>query len=67
MKLKGTAALIIAVATVAILLIAWPAYRLFFAISTGIGIGVAGGLYLWHRWKPIKEEEADHKRPLGLR
>lgn len=66
-RLKGTAALIIAMATVAILLIAWPAYRLFFLISLGIGVGVAAGLYLWHRWKPVKEEAVDnHKRPLGL-
>jgi len=64
--LKGIASLIVAVAVVAIVLIFEPAYRLFFAISVGIGVVVAGILYLWNKYRPIKEEDVDHKRPLGL-
>jgi fatty acid desaturase len=64
---KGTAGLIVAVAVVAILLIAFPAYRWFFAISVGIGIGVALVLFLWHKLRPIREEDIENKRPLGLK
>ena len=64
--LRGSAALIVAIAVVAVLLVALPAYRLFFLISVLIGIVIAGGLTLWHRWRPIKEEEVHNKRPLGL-
>ncbi len=63
---KGSAGLIIAIAVVAILLIALPAYRLFFLISVLIGIVIAGGLTLWHRWRPVKEDDVHNKRPLGL-
>jgi uncharacterized membrane protein len=64
---RGTLGLIAAVTIVAVLLVWLPAYRLFFGISLLIGIGVAGGLYLWHRYKPIKAEDVQHpKRPLGL-
>ncbi len=66
LSFKGSAGLIVAIAVVAILLIALPAYRLFFAISVGIGIVVAGILVLWHRLKPIKPEDVDDKRPLKL-
>jgi len=65
--LKGTAGLLIAVAVVGILLIAYPAYRWFFLISLGIGLGVAALLYFWHRLRPIREEDVvENKRPLGL-
>jgi hypothetical protein len=64
--IKGSAALIVAVAVVAILLIALPAYRLFFLISVLIGIVIAGGLTLWHKLHPLKEEDIENKRPLGL-
>jgi len=64
---KGSAALFVAIAVVAILLIALPAYRLFFLISVLIGIVIAGGLTLWHKLHPLKEEDVvDNKRPLGL-
>ena len=63
---KGSAGLIVAIAVVAVLLIALPAYRLFFLISVLIGIVIAGGLTLWHRWRPIKEKDVDNKHPLGL-
>lgn len=64
---KGTAGLIIAVAVVGILLGAFPAYRWFFAISVGIGLGVALILFLWHKLRPIREEDVEDKRPLGLK
>jgi MFS family permease len=64
--LQGSAALIVAVAVVAVLLIALPAYRWFFLISVLIGLVIAGGLKLWHRLHPIKEEDVHNKRPLGL-
>ena len=64
---KGTAGLVIAVAVVAVLLVAFPAYRWFFAISVGIGLGVASMLFLWHKLRPIREEDVENKRPLGLK
>jgi hypothetical protein len=54
------------VAVVAILLIAFPAYRWFFLISFGIGLVVAAILFLWHKFRPIREEDVHNKRPLGL-
>ena len=64
---KGSAGLIVALAVVAVLLITLPAYRLFFVISVLIGLVIAGGLTLWHRLHPIKEEDVQQpKRPLGL-
>jgi hypothetical protein len=64
--IKGSAALIVAVALVATLLIALPAYRWFFLISLLIGIVIAGGLTWWHRSHPIKDKDVENKRPLGL-
>jgi len=65
-SLRGTAGLVIAMAVVAVLLVAFPAYRWFFAISLGIGMGVALVLFIWHKLRPIREEDAENKRPLGL-
>jgi hypothetical protein len=64
--LQGSAALLVAIAVVAILLITLPAYRLFFLISVLIGLVIAGGLALWHRMHPIKDVDVENKRPLGL-
>jgi hypothetical protein len=64
--LKGSASLIVAVAVVAILLIALPAYRWFFLVSVLIGLVIAGVLTLWHKLNPIKEHDIETKRPLGL-
>lgn len=63
---RGTAALTVALAIVAVTLIWLPAYRLFFAISLGIGVVVALALYLWHRFRPVRDEDVENKRPLGL-
>jgi hypothetical protein len=65
-SLKGSAGLIVAVAVVAILLIALPAYRLFFVISVLIGLVIAGALTLWYKLHPIKDQDVHPKRPLGL-
>ncbi|MCU1295846.1 MAG: hypothetical protein JWO91_124 [Acidobacteriaceae bacterium] len=64
--MKGGTSLIVAVAVVAAVLIFFPAYRLFFGISVLIGIAVAGILYLRNKYLPVKEEDVDNKRPLGL-
>ena len=64
--LQGSAALIAAVAVVGVLLISLPAYRLFFLISVLIGLVIAGGLTLWHRFHPIREVDVNNKRRLGL-
>ena len=63
---RGATGLIVSVAVVAIVLIAFPAYRWFFLISVGIGIVVAGILFLWHKFRPIRDEDVENKRPLGL-
>jgi hypothetical protein len=60
-------ALLLAVGVVVVLLISFPAYRWFFAISVGIGLGVAAMLFLWHRLRPIREADLENKRPLGLK
>ena len=65
-SIRGSAGLFVAIAVVAILLISFPAYRWFFLISVAIGIVVAGILFLWRTYVPIKEEEVENKRPLGL-
>ncbi len=65
-RLKGTAGLVIAMAVVTLLLIEFPAYRLFFGISVLIGLVIAGGLTLWYKLHPIKDVEGENKRPLGL-
>jgi hypothetical protein len=64
--LRGGAGLIVSVALVFILLIWLPAYRWFFLGSLGIGIVVAAILYFWNKHRPVKEEDVENKRPLGL-
>lgn len=63
---KGTTGLVIAAVIMIAVLVAFPAYRVFFAISLGIGIIVAGILYLRNKYRPIRDEDVDNKRPLGL-
>lgn len=65
-SMKGTTSLVVAAAVVAVVLIFLPAYRLFFGISVLIGILVAGILYLRNKYLPVKEEDVNNKRPLGL-
>lgn len=63
---KGKAGLFVALAVVIGLLIGFPAYRWFFAISLGIGVVVAGVLFLWHKLHPVRAEDVEDKRPLKL-
>lgn len=65
-RLKGTTGLLVAVVVVALLLVEFPAYRLFFGVSVLIGLVIAGGLTWWYRTHPIKDVEVENKRPLGL-
>jgi len=64
--IKGAAAVVVAAAIVATTAIRLPAYRWFLLISVGIGAAVAGILYFWHKLRPVKEDDVENKRPLGL-
>jgi dolichol kinase len=66
-SLRGTAGLVIAVGVVVVLLIIFPAYRWFLAISAGIGVGVALVLFVWHKLRPIRAEDVENRHPLGLK
>jgi hypothetical protein len=63
---KGTTGLVIAAVIMMAVLIAFPAYRVFLAISLGIGIIVALILHLRNKYRPIDDKDVDNKRPLGL-
>lgn len=63
---KGKAGLLVAVGVVVGLLIGFPAYRWFFAISVGIGVLVALILFLWHKLRPVQAEDVEDKHPLKL-
>ena len=65
-RVKGTTGLVVAAVIMIAVLIAFPAYRIFLAISLGIGIVVALILHLRNRYLPIEDKEVDNKRPLGL-
>jgi asparagine N-glycosylation enzyme membrane subunit Stt3 len=62
---KGTTGLVIAAVIMTAVLIAFPAYRVFLAISLGIGIVVAVILHLRNKYQPIDDKDVDTKRPLG--
>jgi len=66
LRVKGTTGLIIAAVIVLAVLIAFPAYRVFFAISVGIGVIVAAILYVRNKYRPITDKDIENKRPLGL-
>ena len=63
---KGTTGLVVAAVIMIAVLIAFPAYRVFLAISLGIGIVVAVILQVRNKYRPIDDKEVDNKRPLGL-
>ena len=63
---KGTTGLVIAAVIMIAVLIAFPAYRLFLAISILIGILFAVIFHLRNRYRPVEDKDVDNKRPLGL-
>ena len=65
-QMKGTTGLVVAAAIMIVVLVAFPAYRIFLAISLGIGIVVALILRLRNKYRPIEDKDVDTKRPLGL-
>ncbi len=62
---RGIIGLIVLGIAIAVIVIMLPAARWFFLISVAVGVMVAGRLHLWHRFRPLKEEDVD-KRPLKL-
>ena len=64
--MKGSASLIVALATVVALLVLLPAYRIFFAISLGIATVVVVILSIWHKLRPVRLDDPDDKQPLKL-
>lgn len=62
---RGLVGLIVVAMAIAVIVVMLPAARWFFLISVAVGLIVAGGLHLWHRLRPLKEEDVD-KRPLKL-
>jgi hypothetical protein len=60
--LRGTTALLIAVAAIVALAVAVPVFRVILLISIPLGIAVAAGLYLWHKLRPVKEPGDDSIR-----
>ena len=65
-NVKGTTGLIVAAAIIIAVLVAFPAYRVFFLISLGIGVVFAGLIYLRNKYRPITSKDVENKRPLGL-
>ena len=65
-RIRGTTGVLIAAVLIVAVLISFPAYRPFFLISIGIGIIVAGLLYLRNKSLPIRDKDVENKRPLGL-
>jgi uncharacterized membrane protein YccC len=62
---RGVVGLVVIAIAIAVIVIMLPAARWFFLISVAVGVLVAGGLHLWHKYRPLKEEGVD-KRPLKL-
>jgi len=58
--------LVVALAVVVLIMAFVPATRWFFLISVVLGIVIAGGLHLFHKYKPLKEDDVEDKRPLKL-
>jgi len=57
---------LVALAGMVVIFLVWlPPSRVFLLISIPIGVVIAVGLHLWHKYKPVKDEDVD-KRPLKL-
>jgi hypothetical protein len=64
--IPDTMAVLAAAIGVGVAMVWLPAYRLFFVISWGIGVMVAGILTLRHKLFLVREDDIENKRPLGL-
>jgi hypothetical protein len=64
--MKGTTGLVVAAIIMIAVLVGFPAYRVFLGISLGIGIVVALLLHLRNKYRPIRDDDVNSKRPLGL-
>jgi len=64
--IKGTTGLVVAAIIMIAVLVGFPAYRVFLGISLGIGIVVALLLHLRNKYRPIRDDDVNSKRPLGL-
>jgi len=64
--LRGALSLFVTAGLVVVLFIWLPAYRWFFLGSLAIGVIVAAILFFWNHYRPLKEEDVENKRPLGL-
>ena len=62
---KGTLFAVIALSFVVVMVIFFPAARIFLAISIPIGIVCAVILYFVNR-RPVRLPDEENKRPLGL-
>ena len=65
-SVKGTTGLVFAAVIIVAVLIGFPAYRVFFLISVGIGVVFAGVFYLRNKYRPITDKDVENKHPLGL-
>jgi uncharacterized membrane protein YqjE len=63
---KSIGSLIVVGLALLAMVIFLPAYRWFLLISFGVGVVVAVALFLWNKYRPVKEAEVDDKHPLGL-
>jgi len=43
-----------------------PAARWFLLFAVLVGIVIALGMHLWHKRRPVKVDDYNDKRPLGL-
>jgi len=62
---RGSYLALIALAFVVLVLIFFPAMRIFVGISALIGVACAAILHFWNR-RPIRLKDEQNKRPLGL-
>jgi len=63
---KGVLALVLTLGVVLVFLITVPVTRWFLLISIPVGILAALVLHLWHKFRPVREEDVEDKRPLKL-
>lgn len=65
-RMKGTTGLLVAALIIVALLIWFPGYWLFFAISVGLGVVIALMLFLRNKYFPVSDKDVENKHPLGL-